>query len=138
MSKHLNRVIGATMTSALAGTMLMAAPAAQAAPGDSYGGKRQATVIIRVPAGVEINSRSAVRVRLASDAGSPNGLVSVTLRRNNGKIIQRKFCRTKNRSTCRVRFDTPRRGRGGVITARFFGNKLYDAESAARNFRYSR
>lgn len=132
----LKKTVVATAATAMTGTMLLAAPSAQAAP--PYNGERNVAVTVRTPAPVKLNRSNRVVVFLNSEAGEPNGLVRITFRRQNGKIIERKFCRTRGNSRCTIRFKAPKRGRAGIVNVKYYGNRFYDGDIGGKRYRYGR
>ncbi|QWC83855.1 hypothetical protein KLP28_09420 [Nocardioidaceae bacterium] len=132
------RAVGATIATAVAGTMLMGVPqTAQAAPGDRYVPPAPARVVVNVPRPA-LGKSNAINVQLVSDAGRPKGLVVVRVRRQNGKIIAKRTCRTRSDSQCTIRFKAPKRGRAGFVTVRYLGNANYENDVQTRRFRYKR
>lgn len=131
------RAAGATIATAVAGSMLAIVPAAQAAP--AYNGERKVQVTVRTPAnGMALNRRNKVVIRLSSESGQPNGLVEIRFLRQDGTVIKRKTCRTRGNSRCTIIFKGPKRGKKGIVTAEYLGNKKYEDETASKRYRYTK
>ena len=141
MTTARTRTIGASVATAVAGSMLVAAPAATAAPGDNraggYAPERLAQVVLKVPRPAK-NAINRVIIRLTSDAGEPNGFVVIKVRRQNGKVIAKRTCRTAGNSRCVVKYKAPKRGKAGFVTARYVGNSKYEEDTATKRFRFQR